>query len=140
MEARNSMIAPPLMDPRSEANLVQVHPDLCRIVRLAAQTCASRFIVIHGIRTAAEEAANVAKGASQTMHSRHLPNKDGVACAIDVMAMINSAADWAAKDYQPIAAAMLSAAHELGLTVEWGGNWVTLKDWGHFQLPWATYP
>lgn len=130
----------PSMDGRSEANLAKVHPDLCRIVRRAAQISTQRFIVIHGIRTPEEEAANVAKGASQTMHSRHLPNKDGVACAVDVMATINNAADWAAKDYQPIAAAMLSAAHELGLLVSWGGDWKTLKDWGHFELPWAAYP
>lgn len=128
------------MDARSETNLAHVHPDLVKIVRRAAETTAQPFVVIHGLRTADQEAKNVADGASQTMHSRHLPNAQGLACAVDVMAVRNSAPDWTAADYQPIAAAMFAAAHELNLLVEWGGNWKTLKDWGHFQLPWAVYP
>ena len=42
--------------------------------------------------------------------------------------------------YQPIAHAMKAAAAALGVPIEWGGDWKTLKDWGHFQLPWAQYP
>lgn len=128
------------MDARSESNLVKVHPDLCAIVRAAAVISTQPFIVIHGIRTVAEEAVNCAAGASETMHSRHLPNKDGVACAIDVMATKGAAADWTAADYAPINDAMQKAAAALGLTVEWGGDWKSLADFGHFQLPWATYP
>ena len=128
------------MDQRSEAALAHVHPDLCRVMRRAYGSTKQPFIIIHGIRTVAEEAANVAKGASQTMHSRHLPNKQGFACAVDVMAVKNGKADWDAYDYQPIAAAVLQAAHDENVVIEWGGNWKTLKDWGHFQLPWAAYP
>lgn len=128
------------MDGRSEANLAYVHPDLCAIVRRGAELSTQPFIVIHGIRTVAQEATNCAAGTSQTMHSRHLPNARGLACAIDVMATKAAAADWTAADYAPINVAMQQAAAELGLTVEWGGAWITLKDWGHFQLPWAKYP
>lgn len=128
------------MDPRSESNLVGVHPDLCAIVRRAAEVSPQPFIVIAGLRTVVAEAKNVADGASQTMHSRHLPDKQGLGCAIDVMADNNGAADWQAEDYKPIADSMFSAAKQLDLVVEWGGDWKTLKDWGHFQLPWAQYP
>ena len=128
------------MDTRSETSLYKVHPDLCRVVRRAADITKQPFVVIHGLRTLAQEQQAVASGHSETMHSRHLPNKQGYACAVDVMAMKAGAADWNPADYQPIAAAFLSAAHELNILIEWGGNWTTLQDWGHFQLPWAIYP
>lgn len=129
------------MTPASEAMLVKVHPDLVKVVRRADLITKQPFAVIHGIRTVAEEEANVASGHSQTMHSRHFPNKQGFACAVDVMALGPwLKADWNPVDYQPIAAAMLSAAHEFSILIEWGGNWKTLKDWGHFQLPWSVYP
>jgi peptidoglycan LD-endopeptidase CwlK len=129
------------MDARSEKNLEHVHPDLAKVVRRAWLKCTPSFVVICGLRTVAEEAHNCAAGTSQTMHSRHLPNEQGLACAVDVMALTpNDAADWAPAAYQPIAAAMLEAGHTFGVPIEWGGNWHTLKDWGHFQLPWAVYP
>lgn len=128
------------MDARSEANLNGVHPDLVKVVERATQLSAVPFIVIHGVRTAAEEAAMVAKHASETLHSRHLPNKQGFACAVDVMADPGGRADWKPVDYQKIHTAFLSAANEDDVLIEWGGDWKTLKDLGHFQLPWATYP
>jgi peptidoglycan L-alanyl-D-glutamate endopeptidase CwlK len=42
--------------------------------------------------------------------------------------------------YQAIARAMKAAADQLDIPLEWGGDWKALKDWGHFQLPWAQYP
>ncbi len=82
------------MDPRSETNLSQVHPDLARVIRAAAQA-PQPFVVVYGIRTLAAEQAAVASGKSQTLHSRHLPdpNYGGVAMAVDVWALINGHAD-----------------------------------------------
>ena len=128
------------MDSRSETNLAQVHPDLAKVMRLAAPASKVPFIVIHGLRSAAEEAAMVAKGASTTLHSRHLASTDGLARVVDVMADPAGAADWRPVDYQAIAAAVFAAAHSAGTPVEWGGAWTTFKDWGHFQLPWSIYP
>lgn len=125
------------MDARSEANLTLVHTDLVRIVRL----CPAKFIVIEGLRTPAEEARMVAKGKSQTMHSRHLPNAAGVACAVDLLALDeHGAGTWLSPYYTALAAAMKATAAQLSLPLEWGGDWTTLKDMDHFQLPWATYP
>ncbi len=98
------------------------------------------FEVIQGLRTLAEEEVNVARGASETLRSRHLPNKEGVACAVDVAAVDQGHISWNPLLYQPIAHAMKAAAMELDVPIEWGGDWRTLKDWGHFQLPWAQYP
>lgn len=126
------------MDARSEANLAHVEPDLCKVIRLAADSI--DFIVICGLRTVDEEHEAVDTGHSETMHSRHLPDSKGLAAAVDVMAMPGGHASWDSKDYEPIAAAVMEAANTLHTPVEWGGDWTTLKDWGHFQLPWAQYP
>lgn len=127
-----------MMDPRSEASMAHVHPDLVGVIRLAATHVP--FIVIHGLRSAAEEAADVARGASQTMHSRHLANKQGFACAVDVAALDHGHITWDAPAYSTIWAAVQAAAAIRKIPVEWGGSWTTLKDLGHFQLPWAQYP
>lgn len=77
------------------------------------------------------------------MHSRHLPNKDGLSCAVDLVAMIDGKLSWAQGQeetvFGAIAVRVKKAAEDLKIPVEWGGDW-NWKDWGHFQLPWATYP
>jgi peptidoglycan L-alanyl-D-glutamate endopeptidase CwlK len=135
-----SIVAIAAMDARSEACLAGVHPDLGKIIRLAAAHTPVPYIVIHGLRDLDEERANVAKGVSQTLHSRHLPNRQGFACAVDIAAAPGGHISWDAALYRHIAVSVKAAAAELGLPVEWGGDWKSLKDWGHFQLPWSTYP
>ena len=128
------------LDPRSLQALAHVHPDLAKVVTQAYADSRQAFEVIQGLRTLAAEEANVARGASETLHSRHLPNKEGLACAVDVAAVDEGHISWNPLLYQPIAHAMKAAATALAVPIEWGGEWRTLKDWGHFQLPWAQYP
>lgn len=142
------------MDPRSEHNLINVHPDLCKVLRHAAQGPVP-FIVSYGERTAAEEAKAVASGHSKTTHSRHVrsQNRNGMVCAVDTMAIIHgklSFAPGAEKAvFGQIAKQIMASAAELGVHVQWGGAdvgaWVPgqvshFHDWGHFQLPWQEYP
>lgn len=131
-----------MMDAHSEALLAHVHPDLAKVIRAAAQQ-PQPFIVVYGIRTLAAEQQAVKTGHSQTMHSRHLANKDGVSCAVDLAALTDGHIDWASgreqRVYGAIWAQVKAAADALKVPVEWGGNWTTFKDWGHVQLPWATY-
>ena len=56
------------LDPRSLGALAHVHPDLVKVVTLAYGDSRQAFEVIQGLRTLAQEEANVAKGASETMH------------------------------------------------------------------------
>ncbi|WP_139238526.1 M15 family metallopeptidase, partial [Yersinia ruckeri] len=42
--------------------------------------------------------------------------------------------------YEQIAAAFKQAAKDVGVPIEWGGDWKTLKDGPHFQLPHKDYP
>ncbi len=128
------------LDPRSEAVLADVHPDLVKVVRHALESPAQPFEVIQGLRSMAAEKEAVATGHSTTLHSRHLPNAHGVACAVDVAAIDQGHISWNPLLYQTIAHAMKAAAAAVGVPVEWGGDWKSFKDWGHFQLPWAQYP
>ena len=131
------------MDPRSEACLRLVEPDLCKVIRGAAQT-PQPFEVTYGARTLAAEAQAVAAGHSQTMHSRHLLDKAGYAAAVDVTPLIDGRLSFApgneARVYGQLATQIKASARALGVTIEWGGDWRTFKDWGHFQLPWSTHP
>ena len=124
--------------------LANVHPDLVKVVELAWNNshATQDFEVIQGLRTVAQEHEAVATGHSTTMHSRHLPdaNYGGKACAIDVAALTDGEVDWNPLLYTAIADAMKAAANELDIPIEWGGDWVSFKDLGHFQLPWAQYP
>lgn len=121
--------------------LAQVHPDLVKVIQAASQAN-QPFQVVYGIRTAAAEAAAVASGHSTTMHSRHLPQpgQHNLSCAVDVAALTNGHINWNSSVYPAIAIEVKAAASKLGIPVEWGGNWVSFKDWGHYQLPWDKYP
>ncbi|MEY1599168.1 M15 family metallopeptidase [Escherichia coli] len=46
--------------------------------------------------------------------------------------------DWS--KFRLVADAMLQAGDELGIDVEWGGNWTSFKDGPHFQLSRKSYP
>jgi peptidoglycan L-alanyl-D-glutamate endopeptidase CwlK len=119
---------------RSIKNLAGVHADLIRVANAALAISLVQFEVTEGLRTKEKQAENLKKGASQTKNSRHL---DGH--AIDVVAIVDGRASWDWKYYEQIAAAFKRAATELGVLVEWGGDWVTLKDGCHFQLSRKTY-
>lgn len=140
------------MDPASELKLRGVHPDLVKVLRAAAQT-PQPFEVVYGLRTMADEAAAVASGHSQTMHSRHMLNSRHLGCAVDVAHLAGGKIDFA-PGHEPyifgaIATQILAAAHQLQVPIQWGGAdvgaWIPgvvshFHDWGHFQLPWAQYP
>lgn len=121
--------------------LASVDPALAQVIRAAAQSPV-RFQVIQGLRTGAQEAAEVAAGKSTTLHSRHLGRAcNGLAAAVDVCALTDQgSADWTPARYGQIAAQIRLAADALNVPIEWGGDWKSFRDLDHFQLPWAEYP
>lgn len=119
----------------SETRLVGVHPDLVRLARRALELSTVDFGITEGLRSVDREKQMVAEGHSQTMHSRHLTGH-----AVDVDAVVNGAVSWDWPLYDQIAQAFKQASAELSIPVEWGGDWQTLKDGAHFQLPFAGYP
>lgn len=129
------------LSPTSVQHLVGVHPDLINVVERAIGITTVDFMVLASVRTLAQEAQLVKAHKSTTMHSRHLPNMDGYSCAVDLGAMVDGALVWEPISlYAGIWAAMQQAAKDLGIPLEWGGNWTTFKDYDHFQLPWVQYP
>ena len=120
---------------RSENNLRGVHPDLVKVVRLALELSPVDFGITEGLRTVERQKHLVAEGKSQTMNSRHISGH-----AVDVFAYPTPAGSWDWQYYQKISQAFKQAGKNLGILVEWGGDWKTLKDGPHFQLPYADYP
>lgn len=120
---------------RSENNLVGVNADLVKIVRLALELSSVDFGITEGVRSKERQKQLLAEGKSQTMNSRHLTGH-----AVDVVAYLGSQISWEWKYYEQIATAFKRAAAELNIPVEWGGDWKTLKDGPHFQLPHRDYP
>ena len=120
---------------RSLRNLEGVHPDLVKVVRRALELTEVDFVVVEGIRTLEKQKQYFDSGASKTMNSRHLTGH-----AVDLIAWVDRTVNWNLVHYERIAAAMKEAGRELGIPVEWGGDWKTFKDGPHFQLPWKEYP
>lgn len=123
------------LNKRSLDNLKGVHPDMIRIVRHAATISSVPFIVTEGLRSVERQKQLMKAGASKTMRSRHLTGH-----AVDLAALVGGKVRWDWPLYAKIAAAMKRAANDLGLSVEWGGDWRSFKDGPHFQLPWGAYP
>lgn len=120
---------------KSLDRLKGVHPDLVKVVKRSIELTDVDFSVGEGLRTIERQKELVAKGASQTMKSRHLTGH-----AVDLYAIVDGTVSWEWKYYSKISDAVMKAAKELGVDVEWGGNWKTIKDGPHFQLTWAKYP
>jgi peptidoglycan L-alanyl-D-glutamate endopeptidase CwlK len=151
-----------MISARCEFRLAGVHPDLVRVVRRAAEGGAM-FRVVEGLRTPERQAELVAKGASQTMNSRHLTGH-----AVDLAPLVGPDVSWDWKHFYPMADAIADAARAEGVPLIWGGAWGRLvHDWPqggakqaqdayvaerraagrrpfldgpHFELPAAVYP
>lgn len=124
-----------ILSERSIRRLEGVHPDLVRVVKRAIEITPVDFAVTEGLRTKEKQEQLVKAGASKTMRSRHLTGH-----AVDLAAVIGSEVRWDWALYPQLANAMKSAANELNVPIEWGGDWKTFKDGPHFQLPWEQYP
>ena len=118
------------LNARSLKNLEGVHADLKAVVERAAEK--AEFFVTEGVRTKERQLALVKAGKSQTKNSRHL-----YGLAID---LCDSDGCYDAPDMTQISRAMKSSAAELGIDIQWGGDWQTFKDTPHFELSRKTYP
>ena len=117
-----------------------VHPHLVKVIKRAAEFCDVAFQITEGPRTLSRQRQLVKQGASKTLKSRHIPAPNGLAHAVDVVAMVGGRTSWEEPLYHRIADAVKAAAKEMGVPVEWGGDWRDFFDGPHFQLPWAQYP
>lgn len=123
------------LTPTDTAKLREVHPDLARCVTMAANLTVSPFVVFEGIRTIERQRQYVERGVSKTLNSRHLTGH-----AVDLVPLIDDKPQWVWPECHQIAAAMKQAAADLGIPIEWGGDWRKFPDGPHFQLPRSSYP
>lgn len=108
---------------RSLSRLEGVNDDLVTVVKYAIGVTKQDFSVICGLRTIEEQKALVAKGASQTMKSKHIDGN-----AVDLMAYCNGGR-WELNLYDEIADAMKESAEAAGVKLRWGAAW-TIDDLG----------
>ena len=120
---------------RSLNNLRGVHKDLVTVCYKALEITKQDFTIIEGLRTQARQQELVRRGFSKTMRSRHLTGH-----AVDIVPFpISHHFDWPNHKWDAVAEAMLGAARDLGVDLEWG-----YAKWGwdkpHYQLSWDKYP
>lgn len=103
---------------KSLAKLEGIDPDLVAVVRRAIEITDVDFVVIEGLRTVERQRQLVARGASQTMKSKHI---DGL--AVDLAAYIGGQITWKPNVYDNIADAMKMAAYDIDVPICWGAAW-----------------
>lgn len=120
-----------------------VHPDLVKVVKRAAEITDIPFKITEGMRTIERQKEMVRIGTSKTMNSRHLTGH-----AVDIVPYVDVNKDGKVSTqemyswplYYKLAKIMKQAAKDVGVTVEWGGDWKSFKDGPHWQLPFSKYP
>jgi len=117
---------------KSKKKLEGVHPDLVKVVERAIEITEQDFTVLEGLRGIERQRELVDTGKSTTMNSRHLTGH-----AVDLAPWPIS---WEWEGFYPIADAMKTSADELGVSLEWGGDWKSFPDGPHFQLSRKAYP
>jgi len=126
-----------------------VHPDLVQVIECAIEITSVDFTVLEGVRTMERQKHLVDIGASKTMNSRHLnaltlrPIHQGAAefwgHAVDIAPWVNRRISWHWPHYHELAPHIKQAAIEVGVPVEWGGDWTRFVDGPHWQLPRGVY-
>lgn len=114
----------------SKTRLAQAHPKLQELFNevIKDYDCT----VLCGMRTITQQKALVAKGASRTMNSRHIPRKDkgtgdeAFCRAVDVITYPVNWGDWKAHYY--FGGIVKGIALKMGINIRWGGDWDSDND------------
>lgn len=98
---------------KSEERLKTLHPDMARVVRRALGFQVMDFTVLETLRDHARQELMVKNGASKTMDSRHLANRNGLAEAADLLPYpynVNGIDVWQDKQRFAVLAGLMYAA------------------------------
>ena len=116
---------PFVLSAKSLSYTTHVDPRLIAVAKLAIQLSEQDFgITEEQSRTPAEEAAKVAAGASETMHTHHLIDPaTGFSGAIDAVPYAGGKFVWDWALIYPVAAAFKKASVQLATPITWGGVW-----------------
>ena len=119
---------------KSKERLKGVHPQMVRLMEEAIKSSPLDFSITEGVRSLERQKELFSSGKSQTMRSRHLTGH-----AVDIGVLVDGKLTWDFSKYQIVADHIKKVAKELGIPLEWGGDWVSFKDGPHFQLTWSAY-
>jgi len=115
----------PAFSQRSKDRLATCHPDLLVIFAEVVRTW--DCTIIEGARTREQQAEYVRAGKSKTMHSKHLPQADGLSHAVDVAPY---PIDWDDSrgfayfaGYVKAVAERLREQGRIAHDLRWGGDW-----------------
>ena len=127
---------------RDRRQLAGVHPDLVRVIQMAAeQPDIVRFMVLEGLRSAERQLVLVDSGASRTMRSRHLTGHAvDIAPVLQIDSKGRCVPSWHWPHYHQLAPVIKRVADELNVAITWGGDWRRFKDGPHWELRWKSYP
>lgn len=139
------------LDPTLASRLKDVHPDLVRVVRRAAELSKIPFSVVEGRRSLARQKELLKVGATRILRSRHITGH-----AVDLVPLIEGKPRWDWSLYLKLAQSVRAAAVREQIPVRWGGTWELLNpvkgaitpemlsrkfpDGPHFELPRERYP
>jgi len=136
----------------SLSRLEGVHPNLVQIVKRAIQITDQDFMVVEGVRTREQCMINWGKGrtaaqckargiaekyaqptlAKVTSLSDPFASKHVKGHAVD---LVPWQIDWNdLTKFKAISIAMKQAAKDLGISMAWGGDWKSFKDYPHYEL------
>lgn len=113
----------------SRQHLVGIHPDLVRVVEGAIIETKVDFRVYEGLRTIERQRRLFDAGASTTLESKHVLQKDGFGHAVDLVPYLDFDLDgdkelrWDWPLAFTIAEAVQKAATVFNTPIRWGGCW-----------------
>jgi peptidoglycan LD-endopeptidase CwlK len=125
---------------RSLSRLQGVDEDIVRVIKRAIELTPIDFTVLEGLRTKSRQAQLLKRGATRTMNSRHITGH-----AVDIAPLVGGKIPWNDWDkFATVANSVFEAADELGVLIQWGGDWdgdgdskdETFLDGPHYQVPW----
>lgn len=139
---------------RSLNNLRDVDANLVKVVKRAIEITKQDFTVIEGKRSKEQCSINYGKGRTAnecvkkgvdpkyarpsekkvTWVSTPLASKHATGRAVDIYPYPINMKDNDPKKFVAINEAMQQAAKELGVKINWGGNWQKSKDLPHFEV------
>jgi peptidoglycan L-alanyl-D-glutamate endopeptidase CwlK len=126
-----------VLNRQSEARLKGVHPDLIKVIRRVQSNWKDPslgFVITSGVRTLEEQQKLVKSGASKTLRSKHLKQKDGYGHAFDIAVTLDGKVRWDWPLYDKVSKLFLNAAKAEKVKITWGGDWPRFRDGPHYQL------
>ena len=128
-----------ILGSRSLSRLAGVDAGIVSVIKRAIQLTPIDFTVLEGLRSKSRQAQLLKRGATRTMNSRHITGH-----AVDLAPIVDGKIPWNDWDkFALVSDAMFRAADELGVLIQWGGDWdsdpetrETFLDGPHYQVPW----